>query len=87
MRTRPESQVFTEPKAINISAGSVEELDMTKAAIVVEFPVSIPLECQLCGAAGQGSCQCGVPYVPTEAIADNPGLALTGRSNARRWSP
>jgi hypothetical protein len=50
---------------------------MTKAATVVKFPVTVALECPKCGAAGQGSCDCGEPYVPAgdraaKAVAADP---------------
>src|SRR5262245_60887736 len=53
---------------------------MPETATVVNFPVTVALECPQCGAAGQGSCHCGVPYVPAgdaaaKAIAENPDLS------------
>jgi hypothetical protein len=47
----------------------------TTTAKVVSLPVR--LVCSACGADGQGSCQCGAPYIPksqraAEAIAANP---------------
>jgi hypothetical protein len=48
--------------------------------MVVNFPVTVALECPQCGAAGQGSCHCGVPYIPAgerakKAVAENPELS------------
>src|SRR5262245_43793775 len=53
---------------------------MPETATVVSFPVTVALECPECGATGQGSCHCGVPYVPArdaaaKAIAENPDLS------------
>jgi hypothetical protein len=46
-------------------------------ATVVKLPVRVRLTCSKCGAGGEASCDCGVPYVPAgdraaAAIAANP---------------
>ena len=48
------------------------------SAKVVPMPVRTSLVCSSCGAAGEGSCRCGAPYVApgqraAEAVAANPG--------------
>jgi len=55
-------------------------VDMAEASTVVNFPVTVALECPQCGAAGQGSCTCDVPYVPAgeraaKAVAENACLS------------
>jgi len=49
---------------------------MTKIIPFVK-PVTTKLECSACGASGEGSCNCGAPYISpgaraAKAIADNP---------------
>jgi hypothetical protein len=50
---------------------------MTAAANVVALPVRAALVCSSCGAPGEGSCRCGVAYVPpgqraADAVKANP---------------
>jgi len=50
---------------------------MTTTAKVIPLPITVALECSECGAKGEGSCRCGVPYVPAgeraaKAIEANP---------------
>jgi hypothetical protein len=65
---------------------------MTKAT-VINLPVKTRLVCQDCGALGEGSCNCGAPYVApgkraAEAVKANPKksdraiAAETGLSHA-----
>jgi transcriptional regulator with XRE-family HTH domain len=46
-------------------------------ATVIKMPITSKLRCSACGAAGEGSCNCGAPYVSartlaTEAVNANP---------------
>lgn len=66
-------------------------------ATVTKFPIKARLECSECGAAGEGTCGCGAPYVPpsqraSEEAANNPRQSVralaektgVGRGTAER---
>ena len=50
-------------------------------AQIIEMPIVTKLECPKCGAAGQGTCRCGVPYVPAGQRAAEAVKASPEKSN------
>lgn len=53
---------------------------MKPTATIITMPVAARLECSQCGASGEGSCGCGMPYVPAgtraaTALAKNPEMS------------
>src|SRR5262245_27283668 len=77
----PREKKRTPPEKTNSHTTTVVKAqDVDGTATVVPFPGTVVLECPQCGATGQGSCHCGIPYIPAgdaaaKAIAENPGLS------------